>query len=163
MMLAANLGLSALAIVLLSTVTTTFLDAYSAGVSFLNIAPKLKEKLIAIIMTLLGVGIAILVPIEQYESFLYAIGSVFAPLFAILLVDYFLLKNKKIQDELLINWGAVFNWIIGIVMYYSFIKTNFFLGATIPVMILTGALYAFTWRWTNKWKLIKKSKNYCQL
>lgn len=163
MMLAANLGLSALAIVLLSTVTTTFLDAYSAGVSFLNIAPKLKEKLIAIIMTLLGAGIAILVPIEKYESFLYAIGSVFAPLFAIVLVDYFLLKNKKIQDGLLINWGAVFSWLIGIVMYYSFIKTNFFLGATIPVMILTGVIYAFTWRWTNKWKLTKKSENYCQL
>ncbi len=44
MMAAANLGFSALGIVVLATVTTTFMDVYSAGVSFLNIFPKLDEK-----------------------------------------------------------------------------------------------------------------------
>lgn len=76
MMLALNLGFLALAIVLLSTVTTTFLDAYSAGVTLLNVFPKLNEKKVALVMALIGLAVAIFTPIEQYENFLYAIGSV---------------------------------------------------------------------------------------
>ena len=157
LMLAANLGMAALGIVVLSTVTTTFLDVYSAGVSFLNIMPKISEKKIGIIMAIIGTMVAIVIPIENYESFLYAIGSVFAPLFAILITDYFIIKkNTKPQPSVLINWGATLIWIIGIVIYYRFIKLDSILGATVPVMIITGFIYAITWRWTDKWKSIKK-------
>ena len=158
MMLAANLGFTALGIVVLSTVTTTFLDVYSAGVSFLNIMPKLSEKRVGIVMTIIGTFMAIILPIDNYQSFLYAIGSVFAPLFAILITDYFIIKkNTKLQSSVLINWGAILVWIIGIVIYYSFIKLDFVLGATVPVMIITGFIYAISWRGTSKWKLIRKS------
>jgi len=157
MMLAANLGITALGIVVLSTVTTTFLDVYSAGVSFLNIMPKLSEKKVGIIMTIIGTFAAIILPIENYQNFLYAIGSVFAPLFAILITDYFIIKkNTKLQSSVLINWGAILVWIIGIVIYYRFIKLDFVLGATVPVMFITGFIYAISWRVTSKWKLIKK-------
>ncbi|MBZ9634385.1 putative hydroxymethylpyrimidine transporter CytX [Clostridium sp. FP1] len=157
-MLAVNLGITALGIVVLSTVTTTFLDVYSAGVSFLNIMPKLSEKKVGIVMAIIGTLVAVILPIENYQSFLYAIGSVFAPLFAILITDYFIIKkNTKLQDSVLINWGAIIVWIIGIVLYYVFIKKDLLLGATVPVMIITGFIYAITWRWTYKWKLIKKS------
>jgi putative hydroxymethylpyrimidine transporter CytX len=158
MMLAANLGITALGIVVLSTVTTTFLDVYSAGVSFLNIMPKFSERNVGIVMTIIGTLVAIILPIENYESFLYAIGSVFAPLFAILITDYFIIKkNTKVQASVLINWGAILVWIIGIVLYYSFIKFDLVLGATVPVMLITGLLYAISFRGTSKWKLIKKS------
>ncbi|MBU3143330.1 putative hydroxymethylpyrimidine transporter CytX [Clostridium sp. CF012] len=158
MMLAANLGITALGIVVLSTVTTTFLDVYSAGVSFLNIMPKLSEKNVGIVMTIIGTFMAIILPIENYQSFLYAIGSVFAPLFAILITDYFIIKkNTKVEANVLINWGAILVWVMGIVIYYSFIKLDFILGATVPVMIITGFIYAISWRGTYKWKLIRKS------
>ena len=151
MMLAANLGITALGIVVLSTVTTTFLDVYSAGVSFLNIIPKFSERNVGIVMTIIGTLMAIIFPIENYESFLYAIGSVFAPLFAILITDYFIIKkNTKVQSNILINWGAILVWIIGIVLYYSFIKFDLVLGATVPVMIITGLLYSISWKGTSK-------------
>ncbi|MBU3190477.1 putative hydroxymethylpyrimidine transporter CytX [Clostridium bowmanii] len=157
MMLAVNLGFAALGIVVLSTVTTTFLDVYSAGVSFLNIMPKLSEKKVGIVMTILGTLAAIIFPMGNYESFLYAIGSLFAPLFAILITDYFIIKkNTKVQSSVLINFGAILVWIMGIVIYYSFIKLDLILGATVPVMIITGFIYAISWRVTCKWKLIKK-------
>ncbi len=156
MMLAANLGIAALSIIVLSTVTTTFLDAYSAGVTTLNILPKLNEKKTAMTMGIIGTIIAIVIPIENYESFLYAIGSVFAPLFAIVITDYFIIKkNNKLQEKLLINWGAVLVWIIGVALYYAFIKINFILGATVPVMLITGVIYTLTWRWISKWKLTR--------
>lgn len=156
-MLAANLGITAFGIVVLSTVTTTFLDAYSAGVTFLNIAPKLKEKTVVMIMTVLGTALAIIFPIENYQNFLYAIGSVFAPLFAVLLTDYFIIKKQtKIDSNLMLNIGATFIWLLGVVMYYVFLKFDFVLGATVPSMIITSLLYIISWRYLNKWKLIKK-------
>lgn len=157
MLLAANLGIVALGIIVLATVTTTFLDAYSAGVSCLNIFPKLNEKMITIVITAIGTGLAIIVNIEQYEHFLYAIGSVFAPLFAILLTDYFILKNKHIQADLLINWATLLLCVIGTMLYYQFIKYDFMLGATIPVMIIISILHAVTGRLTSQWKYVKKS------
>lgn len=157
MLLAANLGIVALGIIVLATVTTTFLDAYSAGVTFLNIFPNLTEKTVALIMTVIGTGLAIVVNIEQYQDFLYAIGSVFAPLFAILLTDYFLLKNKKIQPELLVNWETLALCAIGTALYYQFIKLDFVLGATIPVMLLISILHFIIWRTRGKWNYMKKS------
>jgi len=157
MMLAANLGIAALGIVVLSTVTTTFLDVYSAGVSFLNIIPKYSEKRIGIVMTIIGTVAAIIIPMENYENFLYAIGSVFAPLFAILITDYFIIKkNTKPQSNILVNWGAIIIWILGIVIYYWFIKRDYILGATIPDMLITGFIYLISWRMMSKWKLTTK-------
>ena len=156
MLLAANLGIVALGIIVLATVTTTFLDAYSAGVTFLNIFPKLNEKSVALVMTAIGTGLAIIVNIDQYQDFLYAIGSVFAPLFAILLTDYFILKNKKIEPELLVNWSTLALCIIGTALYYWFIKLNFMLGDTIPVMLIVSIIYLITWRLNIKWKYVKK-------
>ncbi|MBU3112169.1 putative hydroxymethylpyrimidine transporter CytX [Clostridium lacusfryxellense] len=157
-MLAANLGITALGIVVLSTITTTFLDVYSAGVSFLNIIPKISEKKIGIIMAIIGTLAAIIFPMANYEGFLYAIGSVFAPLFAILITDYFIIKkNIKVNSNVLINWGAIIVWIIGIVLYYVFVKKDLIFGATVPVMVITGFIYTISWRRTSKWKLIKKS------
>lgn len=156
MMLAANLGLSALGIVVLATVTTTFLDAYSAGVSFANIFPKLDEKRIALVMTVIGTGIALWVNIEQYENFLLAIGSVFAPLFAVLLTEYFIIKNRQMRPELLVNWSALAVWALGVIMYHQFITMEFVLGATIPVLLFTSLLYKIIWGYTKEWKSCKK-------
>ena len=157
MLLAVNLGLVALGIIILATVTTTFLDAYSAGVTLLNIFPKLNEKLVALVMTAIGTGLAIIVNIEGYESFLYAIGSVFAPLFAILLTDYFLLKTKIVQADLLANWGTLALCALGTMLYYQFIKLDFVLGATIPVMLMISIIHLITRRLTIKWKFVRKS------
>jgi len=67
MMMALHLGFVALGIVLLSTITTTFLDAYSAGVTFTNIFPQINERKIAFAMAVVGLLVALFTPIEQYE------------------------------------------------------------------------------------------------
>jgi len=156
MMLAANLGLSALGIVILATVTTTFLDAYSAGVSFANIFPTFNEKHVALVMTVIGTLVALGVDIEQYEGFLLIIGSVFSPLFAVLLTEYFVIKNRQLRDDVLVNWGALLVWALGVGLYYQFITMEFVLGATIPVMIITAVLYRIIWGYTKQWNYCKK-------
>lgn len=158
-MLAANLGIPALGIIILATVTTTFMDAYSAGVSFANLYPGLNEKRAAIIITIIGTLIALSINIEQYESFLLAIGSVFAPLFAVLLTDYFILKNRRIRPKMLANWGALAVWAIGVALYYQFLKLELIMGATIPVMVVTGLIYTLVGRYAERWTYNKKSPN----
>ncbi len=140
-LMSANLGLFALGIVVLATVTTTFMDAYSAGISITTILPTLNGKKVAIILTIIGTLLAIVFPIEKYEGFLYTIGSFFAPLYAILLTDYFLLKRTKIRETLKLDWLAIITWVAGIFIYRQFVKFDSFLGATVPSMIVICFMY----------------------
>lgn len=155
-MLAANLGLSAMGIIILATVTTTFMDAYSAGVSFTNLIYGLNEKYAALVMTVIGILLALVVDMEQYEDFLLAIGSVFAPLFSILFTDYFILRNRTIYSEMRINWGGLAIWALGVVLYYQILKLDMIMGTTIPVMLITAILYAFS-RYAGNWICCDKS------
>lgn len=156
MMVAINLGFFALAIVLLSTVTTTFLDAYSAGVTFINVFPKFNERKVAFVMALIGLAVALLTPVEEYETFLYAIGSVFAPLFAILLSDYFFFKKESIAPALQLHVGALIVWAIGVCLYYQFITLDLVIGSTLPTMVATALLFALSKKGMEKWTVLKK-------
>lgn len=153
MMIALNFGFAALGIVLLSTVTTTFLDAYSAGVTFINIFPQLNEKMVAFVMAVIGLLVALYTPIEQYENFLYAIGSVFGPLFAIVLTDYFVFKNHVIKEKLALHVGSLTVWAVGVYLYYQFITLNFVLGSTLPTMLCTSILFILAKKAISSWKL----------
>jgi putative hydroxymethylpyrimidine transporter CytX len=136
-MLKAGLGTFAIIIILLSTVTTTFLDVYSAGVSFVNVK-KVSEKKASIILGVAGTLIAIFTPISQYENFLYLIGSVFVPMTAILITDYFIFKKKTITQGL--NYVNLGLWVAGFAIYRLFINIDTVLGSTIPVALITMAL-----------------------
>ena len=153
MMMALQLGVFALGIVLLSTVTTTFLDAYSAGVTFTNIFPTFSERKVAFLMAILGLLVALFTPIEQYENFLYAIGSIFGPLFAILLCDYFIFKKEQIEPSLVLHVGSLIVWAIGVVLYYQFITLDLDLGSTLPTMLATGIIFIITKKGVASWIL----------
>ncbi|MGG3942663.1 putative hydroxymethylpyrimidine transporter CytX [Peribacillus psychrosaccharolyticus] len=137
-LLSAGLGGVALFIVLFATITTTFLDVYSAGISFQNISHRISEKNAGILVCILGVVLAVFVPITQYEHFLYLIGSVFAPLFAILLTEYFIFKKTSINKGTLINLSNIVIWVLGVIGYRLFLPIGSVAGVTLPIMIATG-------------------------
>lgn len=137
-MLKAGLGIVAVIIIVGSTVTTTFLDVYSAGVSFMSITKKLNQKLVAIIVCVVGALLAIFTPIQQYETFLYFIGSVFAPMISILITDYFILKKPQTDNK--INILNCIAWCIGFVIYRLCMTLDTPIGNTVPVMIITGVV-----------------------
>ena len=137
-MLQAGLGLAAVIIIIFSTVTTTFLDAYSAGVSFASIQKKAGEKPVAVIVCVIGTLLAIFTPIEQFENFLYLIGSVFAPMISILFVDYFILKKDCSGKPA--NFLNLLLWLAGFVIYRLFMSIDTVLGSTLPVMIIISIL-----------------------
>ena len=139
-MTAAGLGKIALVIIILSTVTTTFLDAWSAAISFKTIFEKAPEKITAIIVTVIGTLAAVIFPMDNITDFLYLIGSIFAPMIAILLADYFVLKSDFSEKKLKIS--RVIIWLIGFVIYRLLMQTDLITGCTIPDMVMTFALTA---------------------
>lgn len=97
--LRAGLGIAGLFIIIFSTITTTFMDAYSAGVSSKTIFSKWSGTMAAIGATILGTISALIFPMDNFSNFLYLIGSVFAPMIAIQITDYFILKVDYRQQN----------------------------------------------------------------
>lgn len=134
-LLKAGLGIVGLLIVVLSTVTTTFLDAYSAGVSTESIMEKIPGKWVAVAVTIIGTAGAILVPMDDITSFLYLIGSVFAPMISIQIVDFFILKAGHEKEKFAMS--NIFIWLAGFIIYRILIKIDTPIGSTIPDMLIT--------------------------
>lgn len=134
---AAGLPVIAILIVILSTLTTTFLDVYSAAVSF-NVIKKANTKVVSLFICIFGAILAILVPTSQYENFLYLIGSAFAPMFAILLTDYFLLrKGNTSTPNGYLNLGI---WAIGVIIYRFMMQVDTPIGNSLPTMLIVMVL-----------------------
>lgn len=114
-MLKAGLSVAALVIVVFSTVTTTFLDAFSAGVSSETISKKLSGKYAAVVVTVIGTVAAILWNMDNITNFLYLIGSVFAPMLAVQTADFFLLRRDGSARDY--DWANLIIWGLGFGFY----------------------------------------------
>ena len=134
-MVKAGLGIAGLLIIVLSTVTTTFLDAYSAGVSSESITKKVNAKWVAVAVTVIGTLGAIFLPLTDITDFLYFIGSVFAPMIAIQIADFFILNKNKESSKL--NVQNLIIWLIGFVIYRILMNVDVIIGSTLPDVIIT--------------------------
>lgn len=134
-MVKAGLGFAGLLIIVFSTVTTTFLDAWSAGISSESISVKCSGKWFAVGAAVLGTVGAICFPMEDITGFLYLIGSVFAPMIAIQIADFYILKkdcsNRPFGLQNLIIW------VIGFLLYRLLMRVDMAFGNTLPDMIIT--------------------------
>jgi len=137
--LLAGLGIPGIVIVVLSTVTTNFLAANSAGESAKAIYNKLNPKIAGVVVSILSAALAISGIMEHYISFLYLIASVFAPMAAVLLVSFYLVKNRS---ETLGFWlWNIFAWFGGFVVYQIAEHVgSVFLGPTLLAVIVSAAL-----------------------
>ena len=138
-MLKTGLGVVGLLIIVFSTVTTTFLDAYSAGVSCVSISAKINEKWAAIAVTVIGTVAALVYPMDNITDFLYLIGSVFAPMIAIQIADYFILKKADAQKNAF-RWKNLLVWVVGFVVYRVLMHVDTPVGNTLPDMVITVIL-----------------------
>jgi putative hydroxymethylpyrimidine transporter CytX len=133
-LLQAGMGIVGILIVLFSTVTTTFLDAYSAGVSLVNIFKRIDQKKAALGVVVIGLVLAIFTDTSAYEDFLTLISSVFVPMIALLITDYYILKTDRSAET--VDWVNVILWAVGVVLYQLFLAWALPIGSTIPVVIV---------------------------
>ena len=135
-MVKAGLGIAGLLIIVFSTVTTTFLDAYSAGISAESVFSKLNGKYAAVAVTVIGTVGAIVYPMDNITDFLYLIGSVFAPRIAIQIADFFILKRADSLSDA-IDVTNIVIWIVGFVLYRYLMGVDIPVGNTLPDMAVT--------------------------
>ena len=137
-MVKAGLGIAALVILVFSTVTTTFLDAWSAGISAESLSAKLDGKKTAIVVTVIGTLGAILFPMDDITGFLYLIGSVFAPMIAVQIADHFILKRDRFAVAA--DARNLVIWLVGFIAYRLLMGVDTPVGYTLPDMLLTVAI-----------------------
>lgn len=137
-LLKAGLGTVGLLIVVFSTVTTTFLDAWSAGISSESIFSKLKGKWVAVAATVIGTLGAIFLPLGNITNFLYFIGSVFAPMIAIQIANFFILRRDESASAFSLKNLIV--WLLGFAAYRYLMRLDLILGCTLADMIITMLL-----------------------
>lgn len=133
-MVRAGLGLAGLLIVVFSTVTTTFLDAYSAGISAESLTSRISGKTMGIVVAVIGTVGAMLFPMDDITNFLYFIGSVFAPMIAIMIADFLVKADDSGRD---FQWVNLLVWLLGFCLYRYLMTVDFVLGNTFPDILIT--------------------------
>jgi purine-cytosine permease-like protein len=75
---------------------------------------------LAVLLGVVATVLALVLHIADYQSFLLLIGSVFVPLSAVLVVDYFVLghgRNWDTSEGARPRWSRLLPWVIGFAAY----------------------------------------------
>ena len=136
--LMAGLGAQGVLILVLSTVTSNFVAANSAGESAKAIYNKIDPKIAGVVVSILSAILAISGIMNHYIGFLYLIASVFAPMAAVLMVSFFL--SKDATDTKTWYWN-IFAWFAGFIVYQVTVNMDsIFLGPTLLAIIISAVL-----------------------
>lgn len=145
-------------IIFLSVMATNTMVVYGMVTTIVNAVPggrKLKFLPTALIVGVISiVGSTWFGLLDQFTTFLVTIGALFAPVFAIMIADYYIVKRGTYSHDILrardgrywylagVNWAAVVVWLIGAVAAYVFTYVwPTPIGATIPAFVITFVLY----------------------
>jgi nucleobase:cation symporter-1, NCS1 family len=112
-------GAIALLILLVDEVDEAYANVYSTTMSAHNLIGRIDRRWISIGIGVLATGLALLVDLGNYTQFLYLIGSVFVPLFAVAIADFFIVskRNWDVSDTARFRWQPALAWLIGFVAY----------------------------------------------
>jgi putative hydroxymethylpyrimidine transporter CytX len=155
-------GLAAFVALLALTVAETdeaFANAYSGAVSGQNLLPRVPQRALVIVTTSLGVIGALTIELSSFDTFLLLLGSLFVPLFGVLLADW-LAAGRRYGADVVFGAPAwrpamVVVWAFGFALYQWLAPTgpdrwvdlvgrldppSWGIGATVPSFVVTLAL-----------------------
>jgi putative hydroxymethylpyrimidine transporter CytX len=115
---AVPLGALAFAVLATRELDQSFADVYSSVVSIQNARPLWDRRVLAGVVTLVITVLALAINISDYENFLILLGSIFVPLTAVFLVDFFVLARRRGEGYATGRRPAmVVAWALGFVAY----------------------------------------------
>jgi putative hydroxymethylpyrimidine transporter CytX len=131
-----SLAWPACAVVVLSTLTTAFMDLYSAAVSSTALIQVKNERGPILAIGLLAAVLTVFFPVERYSdvliNFLTTIGLVFVPVYAVVFMNFIVAKGERS--------GNLCIALAGMAGYYAF--GRFEVGIpTLSTLLLVSALY----------------------
>lgn len=149
----------ALFALLVTETDEAFANAYSAAVSLQNAFPAASQALLVVAATGIATLGALVLDFAGYQSFLLLLGSVFVPLFAVLLADWIAAGRHYTADDVFGSapWraGLIGAWAAGFVLYQWLFPTGpgwwtdavgrldppgWSIGATVPAFVVSFGL-----------------------
>ena len=149
----------ALFALLVTETDEAFANAYSAAVSLQNVVPQASQTLLLVVVTSIATLGALVLDFAGYQSFLLLLGSVFVPLFAVLLADWVVAGRHYSPDDVFGSppWrvGLIAAWVAGFVLYQWLFPTgpgwwtdavdrlhppDWGIGATVPSFVVSFGL-----------------------
>jgi len=148
--------------IFLSVMATNTMVVYGMVTTVVNAIPGLRIKFLpaALVLGVISIlGATLFGLLDQFTNFLVTIGALFAPIFAIMIVDYYFIKRSSYDRDILqvkggrywytagVNWLAIGSWFVGAALAYvwAYVWPLPF-GSTAPAFIVTFVLYlAVSW------------------
>jgi purine-cytosine permease-like protein len=122
---AAILALFAL---LVTETDEAFANTYSAAVSLQNLLPRVPQAFLVTLIAATATAGALVIDLVSYQTFLLLLGSVFVPLFAVLLADWMAAgRHYAVADVFEAPaWrlGLVAAWLAGFALYQWLFPTG---------------------------------------
>lgn len=156
-----GLGVVALLVIILTSMTANAVNLLAAGSALSNIFPRLKLKhslwvvvLLATVVTFIPMAVGSF--LDTFESFLDYVGMVLGPTIAIICTDFYLRAHRHYDVNELgkvngkywywggVNWVAILVFILGVGFFVATHNVPLIqntVGATFIDMILSGILY----------------------
>ncbi|MEB7447958.1 purine-cytosine permease family protein [Arthrobacter koreensis] len=144
-------------VIFMSVMATNTMVVYGMVTSVVNAQVRWKARFLPTSLAVGAIAIAgstWMALLDQFTGFLVMIGAFFVPVFAIMIVDYYIIRRGSYSRDILrpsggaywytagVNWAAIAVWVVG--AGASYVLTYIWpspVGATIPAFVLTFVLY----------------------
>jgi len=111
----------ALFALLVTETDEAFANSYSAAISLQNAMPRAPQALLVVAVVAIATAGALVLDFTSYQSFLLLLGSVFVPLFAVLLADWlahgFRYEPADVGRAERLRLGPIAAWVAGFAAY----------------------------------------------
>ncbi len=118
-LLAVPAGALALFILAVDEVDEAFANIYSTTMSVHNVAPNLDRRWVSVAVGATATALALVIDLRGYQSFLFLIGSVFVPLVAVMITDWFVVSRGQwdLSETSPLRPAMLGAWLTGFVAY----------------------------------------------
>jgi nucleobase:cation symporter-1, NCS1 family len=108
-------------ILVLRELDESFTNIYSTAVSVQNLRPRADRRVLAVGIGVIATAGALALHLgADYTNFLSLIGSIFVPLSAVLMVDFFALRGARrwdVSESAPSRWAMLAPWVLGFCTY----------------------------------------------
>jgi nucleobase:cation symporter-1, NCS1 family len=105
-----------------------FANIYSTAVSLQNYVPRVSQRLLIVVVSVVATAISLGINLTRYQQFLLLLGAFFVPLFGVLLADWLMAGRHYTREHVFAGplWrpGMIVSWLAGVAVYEWIAQTQ---------------------------------------